>query len=196
MRCGVQINQYNFSHTFIRRYSSETSIPMSFYPYRKHILRTSLSAADIAARLAEVTDQSNDLSPFRRTEDQFRGKIKSHDFSILPVLKYHRNSFIPRIIGTTHERSDSRYIEIKMRLTHFVFAFMAFWLGAVFFGFCIFLLGSIHNKELNAAVFITLLMFLMGYSMATGFFLMEASSSKKKLCNLLEAEVVESIPVF
>lgn len=153
---------------------------MKASPVEQHLLKTSLSVAEVVQRLAAELNPSPSSSgrlwPVQPNAS-FAGKLEGHTFVISKVIRY-RNSFLPRISGTIYEDIDGTAIRIKMRLHTPVLIFIALWVTGVTIA------GVTTLLSRSISILIPLAMLLFLYLLATAAFKWESGKALRELQSL------------
>lgn len=123
------------------------------------------------------------------TRADFVGNVGEHGFEIRRDIHY-RNSFLPLIEGRIVPDGDGSRIDLVLGLHAAVAILMLFWLG--FVGFIGILLIADPPHDAPWAFLIPCAMFLFGLALSTACYFPEERIAKKKLCDLLDAEIAPS----
>jgi hypothetical protein len=109
--------------------------------YSRCTLYTPLSAADALQRLSQIVRPRRSFShAFNAaltwngaSEPPFIGTITDRRFRIRRPIRY-RNSFLPIVFGEISQQANVSRIDLTLRVSGPVGAFMTLWLAAAFFG--------------------------------------------------------------
>jgi hypothetical protein len=109
--------------------------------YSRCTLHTPLSAADALQRLSQLVRPRHSFSEAvdaaltwnNTAEAPFVGTITDHRFRIRRPIRY-RNSFLPIVFGEVSQQANGSRIDLTLRVSGPVGAFMTLWLAAAFFG--------------------------------------------------------------
>ncbi len=109
--------------------------------YSRCTLYTYLSASDALQRLSLIVGPRRSFShtvnaalSWNSTSDPpFVGTITDHRFRIRRAIWY-RNSFLPIVLGEVSQQSQGCKIDLILRVSAPVGAFMTLWLAGAFFG--------------------------------------------------------------
>ncbi|NER36720.1 MAG: hypothetical protein F6J93_22510 [Oscillatoria sp. SIO1A7] len=153
---------------------------------QRFTIHTSLSPAEVRAKLAEVVEPRKTLRwRWSKSEKPYEGEIGEHSFKISRIINY-RNSFLPQIAGRIQPNGAGSEVEITMNLKGLVIGFMLFWLGMVLQFGILFLAAMISEGKFEPAGLIPVGMFVFGCFMPFVGFVPEAKKSKQFLTELLE----------
>jgi len=154
--------------------------------YKRFTIYTSLSAAEVCEKLAEVVEPRKMVPrQWRKSEKPYQGKIGEHSFQISRIINY-RNSFLPQIAGRIQPYGAGSQVEITMTMHGFVIGFMLFWLVSVLQISIVFLGAMISEGKLKPEGLVPLGMFAFGCFLPLIGFVPEAKGSQKFLIELLE----------
>ena len=157
-------------------------------PFERFAIESPLAAAQVVCRLRDATE-SRRLFSGRPTlgEKTFIGSVTEGEFRITRAISY-QNSFLPIVRGRIEQVGEGTRVEISMRLSPLVLAFMCFWLAFAALFFVGFLAASLSRHQLTGFVLIPLGMFVFGSVLTVGGFKLEARRAREQLESLLRAE--------
>lgn len=98
-------------------------------PFRKFVIETSLSEAEVAERLRGIVEPGSPfLAPFWRSNRLFRGEVSPQGFKVMRIILY-RNSFLPVVSGTFEPGPSGARVAVTMRPMRPMQVFLALWFG-------------------------------------------------------------------
>ena len=167
---------------------------MTFLPIEDLHYDSPLTPVQIQERITASIEPKQMLR-FRKKKDSkpYEGHISGDNFEINRIIGY-RNSFLPQIKGNIQAAASGAVVEVKMRLSIFVYIFLAFWCGSLGIFFMTFLVSNILKEQFDPVIFIPLGMILFAYLMVTGGFKYEAKIAKKDLRKILEGRLKNKAP--
>lgn len=161
---------------------------MKLIPYDSFEIVSGLSASDIVAVLNDNIEPTKWVR-FSRDHKVFQGSLTRDGFVVTRIIHY-RNSFLPIIRGTFKSDPSGVAIAIKMRLHHFVTAFMCVWFGGVGIGIIAMATAFIADaRARHPAMLVPLAMLVFGWALVTGGFWVEAKKSKPILLDIFKGRI-------
>lgn len=167
---------------------------MKYLPFENITYKTRLDSEEILKRLTDITEPKRPLkkSVFFGSSNHkaYEGSIDVESFNIIRIIGY-RNSFLPRIKGNIEKGYSGTKINVKMKLSPFVIAFMFIWFGGV--GISCFAVLTLFSSRSNfdPTKLIPFAMLVFGYAIVTGGFKYESIKTKKYFAELFEAKYEE-----
>ncbi len=146
---------------------------MKFIPFDQLTLELPASCQSALNCIDKNTHESSLGKSFNPLYKAFGGIVNETGFKIRRSVEY-QNSFSPILVGAVFSDNEQCSIHIKMRMHHFVLAFMLVWLsGALLmtFGFFAFAISGTN----------ALITFLIGYGLMIHSFNKEANKAKEEL---------------
>lgn len=162
---------------------------MSFLPIDQMTYFTPMSAAQVRERIAAAIEPKQMIrNPFKRTNTKpYEGQLHHNDFQINRIIHY-RNSFLPQIKGQIRPKDLGTEVNIKMRLSVFVYIFLSIWCGSLGIFVLVFSASNMMKGTFDPVVLVPLGMLLFAYVMVTAGFKYEANKAKKDLVEILEVK--------
>jgi hypothetical protein len=171
---------------------------MKLFPYEKCVLKTTLSASEIRARLEENVQPKKYfrllfIKGWKEYElKEFEGEISGHGFRINRIHIFDR-SFNPDIKGTFRDTSNGAEIELRIRPNILHIVWIGIWIGfTAFLGFGL-LAAQLKAGESPVISLVGFGAMAFGYLISILGFNHESSVAKEFLSELLEEEEMTNI---
>jgi hypothetical protein len=160
---------------------------------RRVLLRSPCHPTEVRHRLRGCTRATISLARIFKgdfsamtTRADFVGSVDENHFDIRRDIRY-RNSFLPFIAGDIVQDGDGTRINLVFGLHMLVALFMLLWLG--FAGCIAIALIASPSGDAPWACLVPCAMFLFGIVLSTTCYFPEERIAKRKLCELLDAEI-------
>ncbi|MGH7812536.1 MAG: hypothetical protein ACREQI_00835 [Candidatus Binataceae bacterium] len=161
-------------------------------PFRRFVIDTELSEAEIVQRLGAILGKQNYFSrAFTSTDKLFAGIVTPQGFKIRRIIKYN-NPSLPVILGSFEPGPKGARVEITMRLSRFVAALDSLWFTGVT---VFFVLAMFSKSPANLVPFLlfTLGMLIIGYIICIVPFGAEARKARRLLDEALQSKPGPSV---
>ncbi|WP_290698807.1 hypothetical protein [Lacinutrix sp.] len=167
---------------------------MKYLPFENITYKTKLESEEILKRVAGIIEPKKN---FRisglfggNNNKPYEGSIGLNSFKINKIIG-HQNSFLPRIKGKIVKDFNGTQVNVKMKLSIFVIAFMCVWFGGVIVGCFVGLSSFLDSTSFEPMALIPFGMLIFGYALVTVGFKYESVKSKKYFAELFEARIKE-----
>jgi len=155
-------------------------------PYIHLTLKTYLPAHEAEQRLAAHVEPRKLRWRLSHNHKFFTGTVENGRFNINRIIHY-RNSFLPIIVGQIHDDLDTTRIEITMRLSYLVIAFMALFIPFWAFASFDFLFSPESSNPTSFAAFFGFLVLFYGISMI--FYNYEVNKARQHLEEIFQVQI-------
>lgn len=165
---------------------------MKFLPFEHIIYLTPLSYDEVMTKLRATITKEKFIGWrffFSRPEKPYEGWVLGSTFSMQRIIFY-RNSFLPRIEGSVHQRYGKVLIDVNFRINLFAKMFIIIWCGIMGLASLFTIMQMVRRSEMELAGFIPVLMGLFGYAIAFVGYAIESRRAKADLQKIFHAEVI------
>src|SRR6267143_5209540 len=156
-------------------------------PYKRLLIRTSLTPDDAAQILAQTVIPRSKWFPFwSRATSAFEGRVSPEGFNINRGIRY-RNSFLPILHGRFRQTSDGTLVDVRMTMHPTVILFLLFWYVIIAIALFEFAEGVAHDAPVSARDWIPLGVLVFIYMMCFIAFGFEADRATRMLKEIFGA---------
>ncbi len=160
---------------------------MRFVPHETVTLHSPFHPDELASRLARMVDEPRIVRwPWDPSTKVFEGHLDNRRFTIWRLLKFQRNSFLPRIVGRIEAGEGGSTVRIVMRLHRVVAAFMAVWIGGALVGCVSPIASALARGRVGGELVVAAVFPLLGYLVCTVPFRLEVRRALRLLAPLGE----------
>lgn len=156
---------------------------MRLLPYDHLLIDSPLPLEQAQARLREATGPRRFIK-FFRAPHPFEGEVNGTDVRVQRAIIY-GNSYLPRIHGRLERHAHGSRLAATMSMSPFTSVFSAIWFASVLF-ITIFVTPTL-SRDGDPMALIPVGMLILGYTMMSLCFWVEAGIARRRLAEILQA---------